>query len=196
MPNWESRKLVSDDQRGLLATIQRGSITFRGDLGSGLTPAVALGQDSTLVATVTLCRQPGLHQKNPGPGGLREGLTWERRGRRKETEGAWVRAPAPHLWRAPVFCNPVALTSEDAASVSSPLGPRPALGIDTPSPLGLHAPARGGVVLPMSWEQTDPEGSRSHAGLHSVLETVLALAAPWTVASVSSQSSGGPPGVP
>lgn len=94
-------------REGFWQWLQRGSVTFRGDLGSGLTP-VALGKDSTVVDTVTAQTARGMQAartratgREPRAWGPREGLTWERRGRKGGWRRLGFRGPAPRLQRAP-----------------------------------------------------------------------------------------------
>ena len=188
MPNWESGSLLVMIRGGFWQWLQRGSITFRGDLGSGLT-LVALGQDSTVVATVTT-QTARVTPENPGPGGLREGLTWERRGRKGRRRGLGSRVPAPHLWRAPVFCNPRSTYQCRCSLCLEPLGaPRPRSAL-THRLLWASMPQPAGSCSPhVLGEQTDPEGQPvTHWAelAQCVGNSAGTYPAPWIVASVSS----------
>ena len=104
-------------REGFWQRLQRGSITFRGDPGSGLIP-VALGQDSTAVATVTAQPARVTQAARNRPEG-REPRSWKpeggddlgEKGEEGKTEGAWVQSPAPHLWWAPHTLSSVILTA-------------------------------------------------------------------------------------
>ena len=101
-------------REGFWQWLQRGSITFRGELGSGLTP-VALGQDSTVVATVAAQTARVTQAARNRPEG-REPRSWKpeggddlgEKGEEGETEGAWVQSPCP---------SPVVGTSHPLSSV-------------------------------------------------------------------------------